>query len=159
MAGEASTTTFERSVLLAGLVGLVLSLSAYVGLLGAWGGLPLHEAVWIFPFDSRASVIGGWAAIVLSSGVAWAVFRRGSPKKIGPAVGCILFVALCVIVAQEVGVRASVDGWPTFGDRVWREFVAPLYAEHALTLALAFAGVIAISSGAKSERREKFSPA
>jgi len=148
-----------RTVPIAAFIGLSLSLCAYVALLNTWGALPLLEASWRLPLTSPLDVLAGWMALVLY-GCAASFFLRGRPESHRrlASIGALVF-ALCLIGAQEVAARASVDGWPTFGDSVWREFIAPLYAEHALSLALAFAGMIAINGGAKSKRRETLNPA
>ena len=132
-------------ICIVGLVGLALSAATYLAASALWSAVSFAEAVWMAPATAPAALKIIWVVTIFASLVAWRVRDRLPPSGIVAIVAVLVAVAAASIAVREVISRASVDGWPAFGSETWRYFLAPLYAEHALTAFLAFIGVTSVS--------------
>lgn len=65
----------------------------------------------------------------------------------------VLIVAPAVWILVDQGlIHASVDQWPAFGSETWRIYIAPTYAEYAITAFLGFGSIVALTAARCNHR-------
>lgn len=144
-----------KGVALIGLIGSVLSAGTYLAASALWSAVNFADALWMAPETAPAASKIIWAAMIFASVVGWRIRARLPMSGVVAMAGALVSVAVAVIAVREVSSRASVDGWPAFCSDTWRYFLAPLYAEHALTACLAFIGVTGIFLPAEAAKLQR----
>lgn len=142
----------RRTIFMAGIYGMACSVVLYVALLAVWPTLPVFRSFWLLPIHARPEMLAAWIIGALLVVGAWLFGRRLSPFAT-VLMASVLIVAPAVWLFVDHGhVRTSVDQWPTFGSEVWRIYIAPTYAEYAITAFLSFAGIAALTETRRNHR-------
>jgi len=142
----------RRAIFMAGIYGMACSVVLYVALLAVWPTLPVFRSFWLLPIHARPEMLAAWIIGALLVVGAWLFGRRLSPFAT-VLMASVLIVAPAVWLFVDHGlVRTSVDQWPTFGSEAWRIYIAPTYAEYAITAFLGFAGIAALTETRRNHR-------
>lgn len=85
---------------------------------------------------------------------AWLFGRRlSATATVLVATMLVVVPAVWLIVDQSV-IRASMGQWPALGSETWRIYVAPTYAEYAITFFLSFASLAALTASRSNQRTD-----
>ncbi len=137
---------------MAGIYGMVCSVVLYVALLAVWPTQPVIRSFWLLPIHARPEMLVAWIIGALVVVGAWLYGRRLSPFAM-VLMASVLIVAPAVWLFVDQGlIHASIDQWPTFGSKTWRIYIAPTYAEYAITAFLGFAGIAALTATRRNHR-------
>ena len=85
---------------------------------------------------------------------AWLFGRRLSATAT-VLLATMLFVVPAVwLIVDNSLIHASVDQSPAFGSEAWRIYIAPTYAEYAITFFLSFTSIAALTAARPSHRNQ-----
>lgn len=142
----------RRAIFTAGIYGMACSVVLYVALLAVWPTLPVFRSFWLLPIHARPEMLAAWIIGALLVVGAW-LFGRRLPPFATVLMASALIVAPAVWILVDQGlIHASVEQWPAFGSETWRIYIAPTYAEYAITAFLGFASIAALTAAWRSHR-------
>jgi len=144
----------RRAIFLIGLCGMASSAIVYVGMLAVWPDVAFSRSIWAFPYHVRTDVLAVWMIGATAVVGAWRLGSRLSSTATVVWAVVVIGASMIWVVTTESAIRASVDFWPEVGDHVWRTYIAPSYAEYAVTLFLGFASLAALTASKKRQRSQ-----
>lgn len=136
----------RRAIFLTGIWGMACSFVLYVALLALWPSLPLIRSFWLLPIYGRPEMLAAWIIGALVVVAAWLFGRRLTPAASLLTAMVLIVTPTAWLIFDRSGIGASMGQWPKLGSNTWRIYIAPTYAEYAITAFLGFASIAALSA-------------
>ncbi len=140
----------KRAIFLTGVCGMACSVVLYVALLAVWPSLPLIRSFWLLPSHGRPEMLAAWIIGTLVVVAAWLFGRRLAPAATVLTATVLIVVPAAWLIFDGIMIGASIGQWPELGSETWRIYIAPTYAEYAITAFLGFASIAVLTAAQPS---------